>query len=207
MTTRTTFEERLLAELRGEVERREVARREAEPERVGLRRLLPSRSFAAPRLTNRLLTGRRLALAAAVCALAGLAVLLVPGTPAGSPAFAVERHDDGSVTLTAKDQFIDVGAQRELAKRLRPNRIEVEVHVLRRGYVCEGDPVLWVFNQQGEKVALRAVKLTRPTTLRPGNVLVFVNLRGGELPHRVDVFPTRADVVPCVPVKPTPDRS
>lgn len=187
MTTRATFEDRLLAELQGEIELR--------------------RSVPVPAVRRPLLTGRRLALAAGLCAAAGLAVVLAPGTPAQSPAYAVERHDDGTVSLTVKDQDIDVEAQRALARRLRTNGIAVEVQILRPGYVCEGDPVIWAVTPQGEKVPLTALKLNKPTTLRPGNVLVFVNTNGGELPHRVDVYPTEADVEPCVPVKPTPDRS
>ncbi|MFJ4201587.1 hypothetical protein ACIP2Y_18405 [Streptomyces sviceus] len=187
MTTRTTFEDRLLVALQGEIERRE--------------------SVPVPAARRALLTGRRLALAAGVCAAAGLAVVLSPGTPAQTPAYAVERHDDGTVTLTVKDQDIDVEAQRALARRLRPNGIAVEVQILRPGYVCEGDLVIWAVTQQGEKVPLTALKLNKPTTLHPGNVLVFVNTNDGELPHRVDVYPTEADVEPCVPMKPTPSGS
>ena len=80
MTTKTTFEDRLLAELRGEIERREE-------------------DSSVPAVRRRLFTGRQLALAAVACAVAGLAVVLVPGSPADSPAYAVERHGDGSVTL------------------------------------------------------------------------------------------------------------
>jgi hypothetical protein len=38
-------------------------------------------------------------------------------------------------------------------------------------------------------------------------VLVFVNRNDRAEPYRVYVYPTEADVEPCVPVKPTPDRS
>ncbi|MEU0411341.1 hypothetical protein ABZ307_26470 [Streptomyces griseorubiginosus] len=185
MTARTTFEDRLLEELRGEIERRE--------------------SVTASR--RRLFTGRRLGLAAAACAAAGLAVVLAPGAPAQSPAYALERHGDGTVTLTVKDQDIDVEAQRALARRLRPNGIEVDVQILRPGYVCKGDLVLWAVTEEGEKVPLYTLQWNKPTTLRPGNVLVFVNISDGKLPHKVDVYPTEADVEPCVPVKPKPNDS
>jgi hypothetical protein len=187
MTTRTTFEDRLLSELQGEIERRE-----SEP---------------VPAVRRRLLTGRRLALAAGLCAAAGLAVVLSPGTPTQSPAYAVERHDDGTVTLTVKDQNIDVEAQRELARKLSRNGIEMDVQILRPGYVCKGDTVLWGVNAQGERVPLFVFQLDRKITLRRGNVLVFVNRNDGVEPYRVYVYPTEADVEPCVPVKPTPDRS
>ncbi|TCR23717.1 hypothetical protein [Streptomyces sp. BK205] len=185
MTTRTTFEDRLLVELRGEVQRRAAV--------------------PAPAARRRVLTGRRLALAVVGCGVAGAAVVLSPGTPAGSSAYALERHGDGSVTLTVKDQDIDVEAQRALARRLQPNGIEVDVQILRPGYVCKGDLVLWVVGEKGEKVPLHTLQLNKPTALRPGNVLVFVNTNDGRLPHRVRVYPTQADVEPCVPVKPTPD--
>ncbi|MGK3943656.1 hypothetical protein ABK046_35175 [Streptomyces caeruleatus] len=186
MTTTTTFEDRLLAELQEEIGRRESRR--------------------VPPVRRPLLTGRRLALAAGLCAAAGLAVVLAPGTPAESPAYALERHDDGTVTLTANEQYIDVGDQRELARRLRPNGIEVEVQILRPGYVCRGDTVLWAHDSAGERVPLFTFHWARKITLHRGNVLVFVNFNDGTDPHKVDVYPTEADVEPCVPVKPTPDR-
>ncbi|MFF7644363.1 hypothetical protein [Streptomyces canus] len=187
MTTRTTFEDRLLVELRGEIERRESA--------------------PAPATRRALLTGRRLALAAVVCAAAGLAVVLSPGTPAGSAAYALERHEDGTVTLTANEQYIDVEDQRELARELRPNGIEVEVQILRPGYGCKGDTVLWAHTSEGGVVPLFTLQWARKITLHRGNVLVFVNFNDGVAPHKVDVYPTETDVEPCVPVKPTPSGS
>ncbi|MET8080894.1 hypothetical protein [Streptomyces sp. NPDC005303] len=192
MTTRTTFEDRLLAELQGEIERREIDRRESVSVR-GARRPL--------------FTGRRLALAAGLCAAAGLAVVLSPGTPAQSPAYAVERHDDGTVTLTVKDQDIDVEAQRELARKLSRNGIGMDVQILRPGYVCKGDPVLWGTNEQGERVPIFVLQWSRKITLHRGNVLVFLNLNDRAEPYRVYVYPTEADVQACVPVKPTENRS
>ena len=187
MTTRTTFEDRLLSELQGEIERRA--------------------SVPVPAVRRRLLTGRRLALAAGLCAAAGLAVVLAPGMPAESPAYALERHNDGTVTLTVKDQDIDVEAQRELARKLSRSGIETDVQILRPGYACKGDPVLWGVNAQGERVPLFVLQFGRKITLHRGNVLVFVNLNDRAEPYRVYVYPTEADVEPCVPVKPKPDQS
>ncbi|WP_329597799.1 hypothetical protein OIE43_19020 [Streptomyces pseudovenezuelae] len=187
MTTKTTFEDRLLAELQGEIEQRESA--------------------PVPAARRPLLTGRRLALAAGLCAAAGFAVVAVPGTPAESPAYALERHDDGTVTLTANEQYIDVDDQRELARQLRPNGIEVDVQILRPGYICEGDTVIWSYDREGQRAPIFTFHWARKITLHRGNVLVFVNFNDGTDPHRVDVYPTEADVQPCVPVKPTPDRS
>ncbi|MET7693261.1 hypothetical protein ABZT06_35775 [Streptomyces sp. NPDC005483] len=197
MTTRATFEDRLLAELQGEIERREIDGREIDRRE----------SASVPAARRPLFTGRRLALAAGLCAAAVLAVVTSPGTPAQSPAYAVERHDDGTVTLTVKDQDIGVQAQRELARKLSRNGIEMDVQILRPGYACKGDPVLWGVNAQGERVPLLVFQFNRKITLHRGNVLVFVNLNDRAEPYRVYVYPTEADVKPCVPVKPTPNRS
>ncbi|WP_328749101.1 hypothetical protein OHT57_27060 [Streptomyces sp. NBC_00285] len=204
MTTRTTFEDRLLAELREEIERRQAV-----PERAptARRRLLRGPERMGSVLKGSVLTSRRLALAVAACVVAGLGVVLAPGTPAGAPAYALERHDDGTVTLTVKDQDIDVDAQRELARKLRQNGIETDVQILRPGYACKGDPVLWGIDVRGERTPLFVFQWTRKITLRRGNVLVFVNLNAWTEPYRVYVYPTEADVEPCVPVKPTPNRS
>lgn len=186
MTTRMTFEDRLLVELRGEIERREAV--------------------PVPAMRRRVFTGRRLALAVVACVVAGFGVVLAPGTPTGSAAYALERHDDGTVTLTVKDQDIDVEAQRELARKLRPNGIETDVQILRPGHACKGDPVFWAHDEQGKRVPLFVFQWNRKITLHRGNVLVFVNLNDGETPYRVHVYPTEAEVEPCVPVKPTPDE-
>lgn len=152
MTTKTTFEDRLLAGLQGEIERREVEGREPAP---------------VPPAGRRLFTGRRLALAVGACAVAGLAVVLVPGSPADSPAYAVERHGDGSVPLTLRDLNPDIDAQRELAERLRASGIHVDIENLDGDHVCrqprgerlpEGEPVrqedIWkVTLQRGDSVA------------------------------------------------------
>lgn len=122
MSTRTTFEDRLLAELRREVERRSSSA-ELTPE--------------VPSARRRLLTGRRLALAAGVCTAAALAVVLAPGSPAESPAYAVERNADGTVTLSVHDTSLDREAQRELAERLRPYGVEVDIQNLPPGQGCD----------------------------------------------------------------------
>ncbi|MET9759587.1 hypothetical protein ABZ016_11090 [Streptomyces sp. NPDC006372] len=123
MTTKTTFEDRLLAELRHEIEMREsAAPAPAVPQR---------RSMLAG-----VLTGRRLALAAGACAVTGLVLALVPGSPAESPAYAVERHGDGSVTLTLTKIAIGEKSQRRLAERLRAEGIHVTIDKLPFGHVC-----------------------------------------------------------------------
>ncbi|MFF4398079.1 hypothetical protein [Streptomyces sp. NPDC001480] len=82
------FEDRLLTELQAEIERREVARRALDAgEHTG--------RTGAPASDRPLFTRRRLALAAGACAVAGLAMVPAPGSPADSPAYAVDRHHDG----------------------------------------------------------------------------------------------------------------
>lgn len=80
--------------------------------------------------------------------------MVAPGSPAAPAAYAVERHDDGIVTLTVKDQDIGIGAQRELARALRPNDIEVTVTVLAPGHVCEHDTVVWGGRQAGRPCSM-----------------------------------------------------
>ncbi|MGA5894575.1 hypothetical protein [Streptomyces venetus] len=133
MTTKTTFEDRLLAELRHEIEMREAAApdRAAAPARAAV----PRRAPFVGMLTG-VLTGRRLALAAGACAVAGLVLVLVPGSPAESPAYAVERHGDGSVTLTLTKIAIGEKSQRQLAERLRAEGIHVTIDDLPFGHYC-----------------------------------------------------------------------
>ncbi len=105
MNTRTTFEDRLLDELKKE---------------IGLR------GGAAPDTgTRRLITPRRITVAVAACVVAGLAVVVAPGSPAGSTAYAVERHRDGSVTLTLKKAEMDAVALSDLKRQLRADGISV----------------------------------------------------------------------------------
>jgi hypothetical protein len=195
-----TFEDRLLDDLKKEIEQRETGVSEFRSTEVAA-----SEGRQNPSV-RRLVTPRRMAVAAAACALAGLAVVVVPGSPASSKAYAVERHGDGSITLTVKDQDIGIEAQRELAKQLRPNGIDVTVNVLPSGYMCKGDPVIWGINEQGDRVPLLTLQWNRKMTLHPGNTLVFDNMRGNPTPHRVNVYVTKGDDKSCVPVKPTPPK-
>ncbi|MFC9679979.1 hypothetical protein [Streptomyces sp. NPDC056948] len=123
MTTKTTFEDRLLAELQREIE---VRGSTGPAETVAARRS----PFAG------VLTGRRLALTAGACAVTGLVLVLVPGSPSESPAYAVERHGDGSVTLTLTKIAIGQDAQRRLAERLRAEGIHVTIDSLPFGQHC-----------------------------------------------------------------------
>ncbi|WP_019070504.1 hypothetical protein [Streptomyces hokutonensis] len=191
MSTRTTFEDRLLAELKREILLRETDRTEERPS------------------ARRFFTPRRIAVVLTACAVAWLAAVTVPGVPAGSKAYAVERHDDGTVTLTFQDQAIDVAAQRELASTVRPWGIKVTIDLLPPGYVCERSQVtpLSKVDRYGHLVPLVPLRGTwkQPSTwqgtLRKGNVLAFENTKGSSRPRAVEFYATRSEAEPCVPVK------
>lgn len=202
MSTRTTFEDRLLDELKGEIELREAGVRGTTLAEVA------TGEGRANVSVRRLFTPRRIIVAAAACAVAGFAAVVLPGSPADSTAYAVERHGDGSVTLTVKDQNIGIDDQRELARQLRLNGIQVTVNILAPGFVCENDPVIWAVNKQGDRVPIFTLQWNREITLHRGNVLVFDNFKGNAQPHRVNAYAAKGEVKPCVPVKPaTPHAS
>ncbi|MFI8166036.1 hypothetical protein ACIGAN_06710 [Streptomyces sp. NPDC085931] len=149
MTARTTFEDRLLTELQGEIMRRERTAPEAEGTPAGGAADTTAGHGAGggsgagaggrPRTRGprrRLVTRPRLVIAAGVCALAGFGVTLVPGSPAVSPAYSLEHHDDGSVTFSLHRVGIGPGAQKELAAKLRAAGIHVTIDNLKPGYRC-----------------------------------------------------------------------
>jgi len=197
MSARTTFEDRLLAELKREILLRETAMSGTAVAEGGTDRAGEHTSV------RRFFTPRRIAVVVAACAAAWLAAVTVPGAPAGSKAYAVERHDDGTVTLTFQDQAIDVAAQRELARKVRPWGIEVTVDVLPRGYVCERSHVtpLVGIDRQGHRVPIVPIQGGWEGTLRRGNVLAFENTKGSSRPRAVEFYATRSEAEPCVPVE------
>ncbi|WP_327343977.1 hypothetical protein [Streptomyces europaeiscabiei] len=118
MTTRTTktFEDRLLDELQ-----REIALRAEDPPEPVIRRTI---------------TTRRALVALAACVAAAGVVVALPSSTGGSSAYAVERHEDGSVTLTMEEIALGWGEKAELTERLRAEGIFVSVDKPRSGYVC-----------------------------------------------------------------------
>ncbi|GAB2959152.1 hypothetical protein GCM10023080_018880 [Streptomyces pseudoechinosporeus] len=175
MSTRPTFEDRLLGELKREIELRE-------PE--------PTSS------ARRLFTSRRIAVVTAACALAGLAVVFVPGSAADSKAYAVERHDDGSVTLTIKDRRIDIETQHELARQMRPWGIQVEVTCASKSWGTDAALELTAINEQGAPERL----VTWSTTLDRGSKLVLENTAKPVTRDEIK----RHEVKRCVPGKLAP---
>lgn len=202
MTTKTTFEDRLLAELRGEIERREE-------------------DSSVPAVRRRLFTGRQLALAAAACAVAGLAVVLVPG----SPAYAVERHGDGNVTLTLNDLTPNPVAQRELTERLRENGIDVDIQNLDSTHKCKrprGESILGNDDVIPSPAAESEAKASEPPntpkqarnpadawkiTLHRGDTLAFENnllqdsKSPGSVVRAVTFYAVKGAIEPCVQVE------
>ncbi|MFI1360639.1 hypothetical protein ACH4TV_44770 [Streptomyces sp. NPDC020898] len=215
MSTRTTFEDRLLEELKREIGLREEDLPSAE-DATGERRTSTS--------AGRLVTPRRIALAAATCAVAGLAVALVPGTPTESVAFAVEQHGADRVTVTIKKQAIGIDAQYDLAEELRPDGIVVDVAVLNPGYSCKpwgrGTRLLLLVGKDGDVTIHEragAWKAPAQVNLIKGNVLVFENIKGSAEPRAIHAYevdryaldsstakPEGRSSDPCVPVKSTP---
>lgn len=201
MSRRTTFEDRLLDELKGEIQLRESGASETGAAEAatgeGKAKASVHRLFTS-------LTPRRIAVVAAACAAAWLAAVVVPGSPADSTAYAVERHGDGSVTLTVKEQSISVDAQYELAREVRPWGIQVTVDVLAPGYVCERSKVTFpgaAIDEHGNRVPIIPIQSSWDIALRRGNVLAFENTRGSSRPRAVEFYEAKSEAEPCVPMK------
>ncbi|MDX3842700.1 hypothetical protein [Streptomyces europaeiscabiei] len=149
MTTRTTktFEDRLLDELQREI----ALRAEDAPEPV----------------IRRTITTRRALVALAACVAAAGVVVALPSSTGGSQAYAVERHDDGTVTVTGEE--LSTWEHRgELAEQLHDVGIRTSFDRPRSGYVCA--------KPRGETPGPE--KVTDPNalwtyTLRPGDTMVF----------------------------------
>lgn len=207
MSTRRTFEDRLLDELQREIELRETELRETELREIGARRAGPGEAASgeagARTSVRRRFAPLRIAVVAAACAVAWLGTAVVPGSSADSTAYAVERHGDGTVTLTVKEQTIGVEAQRELATQVRPWGIEVTIDVLAPGYVCERSrsAPLAAVDRHGNLVPVVPVKSSWDVTLRRGNVLAFENMRGVPRPRAIEFYATKDEAEPCVPLK------
>ncbi|MDR6974070.1 hypothetical protein J2X68_000748 [Streptomyces sp. 3330] len=202
MSTRRTFEDRLLDELRTEIELGEAGALRAGPATA----VEPGggRTRASAR---RLFTPPRIAVVAVACAAAWFGAAALPGSSATSTAYAVERHGDGTVTLTVKDRTIDVTAQRELATRVRPWGIEVTIDVLAPGYVCERSrptsPSVRAVDRHGDRIPVVPLEAGWDVTLRRGNVLAFENTEGMSRPRAVELYSTRSQAEPCLPLKVT----
>ncbi|GGV88383.1 hypothetical protein [Streptomyces massasporeus] len=162
MSTRTTFEDRLLGELKKEIELRGAGSR------------ADTGAMTAP--VRRRFAPVRIAMVAA-CAAALAATVVVPGSPTDPSAFAVARHSDGSVELTVSKQGFGIDDQLELAERVRPWGIRVDV--LAPGDVCASWEIPRVMVLTAEGDPIRAW----PVTLRRGSTLVIENSWGEPVPR------------------------
>ena len=116
MSTGTTFEDRLLDELKREIELREADAGSGEAGPGSVEADTSVRRRYAP-----LVTPRRIAVVAATCAAAWLAMVAVPGSPADSTAYAVERHAATAASRSpSRTRASALDAQRELAGKVRP---------------------------------------------------------------------------------------
>ncbi|KUN24005.1 hypothetical protein AQJ23_20615 [Streptomyces antibioticus] len=192
MTTRMTFEDRLLAELRREIAlRADDGTAEAAPTSVERRRFRARTAFTAPRL----------ALVALACAAAASAAVLMPGSPAESPAYAVVSHADGSLTVTMNEFGLGGTLPDGLVERLKVHGIHVIVDDLPNGYECteprgKGVPSRsdqspgWVFDlRRGDSLAVTKMGQRQPD----GSFLPVTGL---------GFF--RGEVAPCNPVPAPP---
>ncbi|MEU9879221.1 hypothetical protein [Streptomyces phaeochromogenes] len=197
MSASTTFEDRLLDELKREIELREAGASRTGPAGAATGEGRPKAS------ARRMFAPRRMAVVAVACTVAWLGAVVVPGSLADSTAYAVELHGDGRVTLTVKDQNIGVEAQHDLARKVRPWGIDVTVVVLPAGYVCERSKVtpLPAVDRQGNRVLIIPLKASWDVTLRRGNVLAFENTKGDSRPRAVEFYKTKSMAEPCIPKK------
>ncbi|MFE6527012.1 hypothetical protein [Streptomyces sp. NPDC057794] len=231
MTARTTFEDRLLTELQEEIVRRERTAPDADgaPEGAaagttaghGTEDGVGARAGDWPRTRGprrRPVTRPRLVIAAGVCALAGFGVTLVPGSPAVSPAYSLERHDDGSVTFSLHRMGIGPDVQKELAGKLRAAGIHVTIDNLKPGYRCAptrgkslgivGVSAVFDLPAAGApKSSAQPLPDNRPgssVTLHPGDSLGIENRPAGpkddsRLVRSEAYFPFKGKMTPCEP--------
>ncbi|WP_149824614.1 hypothetical protein [Streptomyces tailanensis] len=155
----TTFEERLLAELK-----REVVLRAAEA--------------PAPR---RVVTSRRVGLALAACGAAAAVVVALPGSGT-TPAYAVEKNADGTVTLTLNDLNISRAEQRNLVRALEKAGVHTQVTELPGTTRCaeprgeQTGPHIITFNGPEKEGQVRAHPWSQ--TLHRGDTVTIDNPAG-----------------------------
>ncbi|MFG2970422.1 hypothetical protein ACGFZS_44845 [Streptomyces sp. NPDC048288] len=116
----TTFEDRLLDELKGEVVRRAAG---AGPVAV---------------VSRRVVTPRRAGLALAACGAAAAFAVALPGAGT-TAAYAVQTHPDGTVTFTLEDVRLSGPQQRDLVRKLTDAGVHTQVNKVPAGQRCH-DP-------------------------------------------------------------------
>ena len=182
MSTRTTktFEDRLLNELQREIALRAEDPPQPEP------------------VIRRTITTRRALVALAACVAAAGGVVALPASTGGAQAYAVERHEDGSVTVSMEEILLSGEEKKELTERLRAEGITVSVDKPRSGYVCaqprgEMYSPRWVMGSSGD------VMVEHAYTLRSGDSLVFEEpepVKGRTSPA-ASIYAVKGAVEPC----------
>ncbi|MFE9682019.1 hypothetical protein [Streptomyces sp. NPDC006285] len=182
--TTKTFEDRLLNELQ-----RELALRAEDP--------------PAPKpVSRRTITTRRTLVALAACVAVAGGVVALPASTGGARAYAVERHEDGSVTVSMEEILLSGEEKEELTERLRAEGIHVSVDKPRSGYVCaeprgEIYQLRWILTSSGDP----SVRPKYEYTLRSGDSLVFEEPeKAGRISPAASVYAVKGEVKPCVEV-------
>jgi hypothetical protein len=189
----TTFEDRLLDELKREIELREAGAGSSVDTGAGERmpRRRPLRPLDRRWVAPGRVVPRRIALGLAAGAVAGAALVFVPGSPADSPAYAVERNGDGSVTVKV-EEWATPGALRELTERLHREGIHVDVQELAPGVYCKGPRGEMI--EDGDHEGDWAFRLHR------GDTLAFerrqLETDKGPL-SMIMFFAVKGDIAPC----------
>lgn len=194
---KTTFEDRLLDALKREVE--QAAARPLKPVR------------------RRVVTPRRAAFGLAACAAAATAGIVLPGTPGGSAAYAVEKHPDGTVTVTVNDLTLDQGEQQALAAKLRSEGARASIQNPRKGYMCVEpdqdkliggsiyavDPAVAAYQKASKEAHKGDPESEHPwrVTLHPGDTMVIQNVQEyKDQAHVTYFFGTLGKAEPCKPI-------
>ncbi|MFF0726964.1 hypothetical protein [Streptomyces sp. NPDC004134] len=193
------FEERLLGELKQVVaERAAEEAAVARPEPVAVR---------APRPRRRMWAG--LTASVGVAAAGAAAVVALPAM-GGSAAYAVEKNDDGSVSVTVEKYEDADGLERELEK----HGVSAEVDYVRAGMWCqddrgEGVDRYGLFEHAPEQEAGGGMTFTlRPSEFRPGDHVVIVTSvsgSGDEITKQIGWQVVNGPVQPCNPA-PIPEE-
>jgi hypothetical protein len=179
--TRTRYEDRLLAELRALVEQNAAT---APPPRAVRRR--------RPRLVVAGVAGG---------ACAATALIAFAGGDDGSTAYAVDRRDDGSVTVAVKALADAAGLERAL----RAAGVPAEVDYLPQGKTCRDgrfEPArTGRFSANLSQRDDGSISFTVGAgDLRPGQTLVMMTSGSAQGPASIAVTIAQGDVAPCVPV-------
>ncbi|MGX1909708.1 hypothetical protein ACWIID_12675 [Streptomyces phaeochromogenes] len=184
MSARTTktFEDRLLNELQ-----REIALRAGDPPQP-------------EPVIRRTITTRRALVALAACVAAVGGVVALPASTGGAQAYAVERHEDGSVTVSVEEILLSGEEKKELTERLRAEGITVSVDKPRSGYVCaqprgEVYQVRWSLTSSGDPSVVPKYEYT----LRSGDSLVFEEPEPvkGRMSPAASIYAVKGAVEPC----------